>query len=277
MTGPDIEDRMLRIGELDMHVLLAGSGEPLLLLHGFPDSAQVWRRMIPSLAAAGYRVIAPDQRGFGLTTAPACANAYRIDRIVADALALLDALGIERAALMGHDWGAVIGWTLASEHPQRFTRYIALSVGHPNAYAAAGLKQKLKAWYVFVFQLRGLAEILFKARNFAILRRIVRNHAETARWIADLSRPGRLTAGMDWYRANLWQLLCARAARVNIPVMGVWSSGDVALAEDQMINSAQFLDAPFEYHLIDGVGHWLPFEAPEKVTGLVLAFLRREF
>ena len=276
LTANDIEHRMLRIGELDMHVALAGSGEPLLLLHGFPDSAEVWREMIPALVDAGYRVIAPDQRGFGLTTAPVAVKDYGIDRISADALALLDALGVKKAALMGHDWGAVVGWQLAGDHPERFSRYVALSVGHPSAYAAAGLEQKLKGWYVLAFQLRGFAETLFRSRDFALLRRMVGDHPEMARWAADLSRPGRITAGMNWYRANLWRLLTARFARVTIPVMGLWSSDDVALAEDQMVKSARFVDAPFEYHRLEGVGHWLPLDAPDAVTDLVLAFLSRD-
>ncbi|QUD89685.1 alpha/beta fold hydrolase [Phenylobacterium montanum] len=275
MAAAEIEHRQFHIGELDMHVLLAGTGEPLLLLHGFPDSAQLWRKMIPALVGAGYRVIAPDQRGFGRTAAPEGVGPYRIDRIAADAIGLLDALGIEKAALMGHDWGAAIGWALASAHPDRFSRYVALSVGHLNAYASAGLRQKLKGWYVLVFQLRGLAEAMFSAGNFAFPRRWLGDPPEMPHWIADLSRPGRLTAGINWYRANIGPLLRPSFGRVQIPVLGVWSTGDIALAEEQMTASAGFCDAGFEYRRLDGVGHWIPLDAPDEAAALVLDFLGR--
>ncbi|MFZ5670764.1 MAG: alpha/beta fold hydrolase [Pseudomonadota bacterium] len=275
MTGQDAEHRTVSIDGLDFHVVLAGAGEPLLLLHGFPDSAALWREMIPILVAGGFRIIAPDQRGFGLSAAPTDPRAYDLDRIADDAIALLDALGVGRAALVGHDWGAVVGWALAARRPDRFRGYVALSVGHPNAYARAGVEQKLKGWYVLMFQLRGLAEALIRARDFAFLRRMLNDPPEMARWTADLSRPGRLTAALNWYRANLVRLLGARFPRVAIPVMGLWGSGDVALAEDQMANSRRYVDAPFEHRRLEGVGHWLPLDAPEATSRLILAFLER--
>lgn len=275
-SQPSITPRRIRldIDGVGLEVLTAGEGEPVLLLHGFPDSAELWRFVIPRLVGAGYRVIAPDQRGFGRSDAPAGRDSYAVRRIGADAIAVLDRLGVKRAKLVGHDWGAAIGWWLAGVHPQRFERYAALSVGHPAAYAGAGLEQKLKGWYVWAFQLPGAAELLFGANDFAMFRRLVRNHPETGRWVADLSRPGRLTAALNWYRANFASLASPAAAslRVKIPVMGVWSSRDAALSEDQMTGSARFVDAPFRYERIEGVGHWIPLDAPDRLSDLLISF-----
>jgi pimeloyl-ACP methyl ester carboxylesterase len=136
---------------LALSVQIEGSGPPVLLIHGFPDDHQVWRHQIPALVSAGYTVIAPDLRGCGRSDMPLPVADYRIARLVADLVAVLDALHIGQAKVVGHDWGAVLGWQLAIRHPQRVERYVALSVGHPNAYAAAGVEQKLKGWYALMF------------------------------------------------------------------------------------------------------------------------------
>jgi pimeloyl-ACP methyl ester carboxylesterase len=264
----------LRVNGVNLNVTTAGKGDPVLLLHGFPDSAELWRHVIPRLVAAGHRVIAPDQRGFGRSDAPRGARNYTVEQIGRDAMAVLDLLGVKRAKLVGHDWGALIGWHLAGAYSHRFERYAALSVGHINAYASAGLRQKLKGWYVLAFQVPGLAEALFGGADFAVLRAYLGKHPELAKWTADLARPGRLTAGLNWYRANFGRLLAPDFPRASIPVMGVWSDRDVALAEDQMVNSARFVDAPFRYERLAGVGHWMPLDAPEAVSDLLLDFFK---
>lgn len=273
-SGDSCEQRTLRINGLDMHVVLAGAGENLLLLHGFPDSSRLWRKLIPGLVAAGFRVIAPDQRGFGRTTAPVKTKDYAIAQIAADAIALLDALGVERAALMAHDWGAIVGWRLAADHPDRFRCFVALSVGHPNALATAGFQQLLKSWYVAFFQLRGIAEAVIRNGDFRVLRRITDNETEITVWRRDLSRPGRLTAGMNWYRANFAALTKADFPRARVPVLGIIGSADIALTRTQMANSARFADAPFHWHLLKGAGHWLPLHAPADVERLAIDFLK---
>lgn len=263
-----------QINGLRLRVLSWGDpgARPLLALHGFPDSARLWRRVAPHLAQAGFRVIAPDQRGFGQSDAPSGKSAYVVRTIAADAIAVLDALGVGRAGLIGHDWGSAIGWYLAASRSDRFERYAALAVGHPAAYARAGLEQKLKAWYVLVFLAPGLAEALFGGFDFAGLRRFMGGHPETEAWVADLRRPGRLTAALNWYRANAGALAGAKPFPVNIPVMGIWSSRDVALSEDQMTGSQAFVQAPFRYERIEGVGHWTPLDAPERVGELLCEF-----
>lgn len=270
----EIEQKLLSINGLEMHVELAGKGQALLLLHGFPDSCRIWRTMLPGLVAAGFQVIVPDQRGFGLTTAPSRISDYSETQIAADAIALLDALGIGRAALMAHDWGAVIGWRLAADHADRFSGFVALSVGHPNALVTAGLNQKLKSWYVLFFQWRGFAEMVVRANNFYLLRVMTRDEPEILHWRQDLARPGRLTAAMNWYRANFAALTKGDFPSARIPVLGFIGSADVALGEVQMANSARYVDAAFAYHLIEGAGHWLPLHASAAIEAQAIEFLK---
>jgi pimeloyl-ACP methyl ester carboxylesterase len=272
-TGEAPPER-LRVNDIDLAVWTAGEGPPVLLLHGFPDTHAVWRRQISVLVEAGYRVIAPDLRGCGQSDAPEGVRAYTIEHLVADVLGLLDALGIDRVKLVAHDWGAVIGWQFCIRHPERVERYAALSVGHPNAYARAGLMQKLKGYYILLFQLRGLIEMLLRAGNWWMFRTFTGCPEEFPQWRASLERPGRLTAAIDYYRANLRMLFKADWPAVRVPVMGVWSSRDIALVERQMTESRRFVDAPWRYERIEGATHWLQLDAPERVNALLIDFLR---
>lgn len=268
--------RMLPVNGIDMYVEVAGSGPDVLLLHGFPDTHALWRNQVPALVAAGFRVIVPDLRGFGRTEIPAGgAASCRIETLVADVMGLLDALCVQKVRLVAHDWGAVIGWAFAIAHPERVERYVALSVGHPTAYARGGLRQKLMGWYIVAIQARGLAEWLFSRDDFALLGLLSGFPEELPNWRANLGRPGRLTAAMNYYRANLSLILPFDRGDVTLPVMGVWSTRDVALVERQMTNSARYCQAGFRYERVEGVGHWIPLEAPERLNRLLLDYLQR--
>lgn len=268
--------------EITLSVLDEGSGPAVLLLHGWPDRALMWEHQIRALAAAGYRVVAPDLRGFGDSDRPDGVEHYALGRIRADVLAMADALGIDRFALAGHDWGAALGWalTLLSD---RVTRYAAFSVGHPAAFGTAGLEQKARSWYMLWFQFPGVAESVLPANDWEFLRTWAHPGAaaddpHVARQIADLSRPGALTASLNWYRANIDPATFVGATppplpQVDRPVLGVWSSGDMALGEDQMLRSGEWLGGTFRYERIDDVGHWIPVEARERTTTLLLDFL----
>lgn len=267
----------LKIDGLTFNVLDEGAGEPVLLVHGFPDDHTVWRKQVPALVAAGYRVIAPDTRGCGESDMAARTSDYALPRLVADLVGILDALGIDRVKLIGHDWGAVIAWTFAAMHPERVERYAALSVGHAAAYAAGPLEQKLKGWYVLAFQLRGIAEWVARAGNWWCLRRFANQPEEIDRWIASLARPGRLTAAISYYRANLGLLMRPDRTALKVPVMGLFSDGDRYLAAAQMKDSAAFVDAPFRYELIEGAGHWLQIDLPDRINALLIDFLSEDF
>ncbi|MFP4359745.1 MAG: alpha/beta fold hydrolase [Alphaproteobacteria bacterium] len=258
----------VRIDRLDFHVRIFGDGPPILLLHGFPDSGEVWRLQAPALAAAGFRVVVPDLRGCGRTDAPAGVRHYRMDRLVADVFALAAATAPEhgRIDLVGHDWGAAVGWFACMAAPDRIRRFAALSVGHPEAYRRAGLRQKLKGWYLLLFVIPGLAERTLAAGRFRALTRQAPTPADAERWVRDLARPGRLTAGLNWYRAAARGGFWTRAAPVRVPTLGIYGTRDPALAEDQMTNSARWVDAEWRYQRLDGVGHWLQIEAADEVN-----------
>ena len=255
-----------------LNVLIAGQGEPVLLIHGFPDDHSVWRHQIDALVQAGFQVIAPDMRGYGESALSKRVRDYHVSNLVKDLVALLDALNIKQLAVAGHDWGAGIGWMLAIHYPDRVTRYAALSVGHPCAFVSAPMSQKLRSWYMLFFQLRGLAEFLIKANNWTLFRKVfgLPNYEEEV--IQRLSRPGRLTAGLNYYRANVDMLFVKNLPPVKMPVLGLFSTGDKYLIEQQMQDSAQYVQAEWRYECIEGVSHWLQLDAPERVSALLIEF-----
>jgi pimeloyl-ACP methyl ester carboxylesterase len=265
--------RRMRVNGVELNVIVAGEGPDVLLVHGFPDDHTVWRNQIPALVAAGYRVIAPDTRGCGESDMPPREADYAIDRLVADLVGLLDTLGIARVRLVAHDWGAVQAWFFAMRHPERVERYVALSVGHPRAYASGGLVQKLKGYYVLLIQLRGVIEFLVTRFGWALFRLMLRFPSEFPHVRARLSRPGRLTAGFNYYRANLGLLLGRDVSRVKVPVVGIWSDGDIFLAEGQMRGSERYCDGGWRYERVEGANHWLQLTAPERVNALLLQHL----
>jgi pimeloyl-ACP methyl ester carboxylesterase len=254
-----------------------GQGRPVLLLHGFPDSSYLWRHQVPALVEAGMRAIAPDLRGFGESEKPEGVEQYRVARSVADMLAVLDALGIERAVVVGHDWGAVVAWALAALAPDRVERLVAMSVGHPNALRERSIEQREKAWYQLLFQFTGVAEELLKRDGWALLRQWLRGDGDVDRYIADLSRPGALTAAFNWYRANVAPQLELEDSRplpaVAAPTLGLWSSGDNYLTEDRMVRSGDHVTGPWRYDRIEDASHWMQLDAPERVNELLLGFL----
>lgn len=264
------------VAGLELTVRSAGAGSPVLLLHGFPDSGSLWDAVTPHLVAAGHRVIIPDLRGFGDSDAPTAVREYRLDYVVADLVALLDRLcPQEPVRVIGHDWGAVAAWCLAMAHPERVRAQLVDSVGHPREYALSGLEQKRKGFYTIAWQARGLAEASLSRNDHAGLRRWARQHTRMDEVVRAMSRPGRLTAGLNWYRANLVGVMFGSWPQCAVPTLGVWSSNDSLLAEDQMQRSARRMSAPWEYVRIDGAGHWLPLEQPERVARLAIDWFQR--
>ena len=176
----------------------------------------------------------------------------------------------------GHDWGAQVGWHLAMHAPQRVSRYAALSVGHPKALAKSGLAQKLRFWYMAVFMTPVLAEKLLRAGNWAALRAMNRSREQQQLWIDALAPQGRLTAALNYYRANLKASGGKRWKPVDVPVLGVWSEHDPALREQQMLDTREQCRAGFTYARIDGVGHWLQLSGADRLNGLLIDFARSQ-
>ena len=268
------ETLLLTVNGLRMQVQSAGEGPAVVLLHGFPDTHIVWRKQIAPLMAAGYRVLAPDLRGYGGSDAPRAVSAYQLKHVAADVLAMLDQLGIVRARVVGHDWGAAIGWMLCMGAPERIEQYVALSVGHPAAFARAGLMQMLRSSYMMWFLVPGLAEKSLAAGDFYVMNRFTSDRAQVGHWKKNLREPGRMTAALNYYRANVpgGIGLAGQSEPVRVPVMGVWSSGDPALVETQMRDSTNYVAEYFRYERIDGADHWLQVTASERLNALLLDF-----
>jgi len=253
-----------------------GSGTPVLLVHGWPDTHDMWRDQVAALTAAGYRTVAPDLRGFGGSDKPDAVDQYAIPYLVGDLLGVLDACGIERAHVAGHDWGAAIAWVLALFAPDRVRTLTALSVGHPVAFVGAGMPQREKSWYMLLFQFPGVAERWLTTddwRNFADWC----HHPDVDGVKARHPAPESLTPTLNLYRANLTPESYAgpppELPAVTVPTMGVWSSDDIALTEAQMARSGEHVSGPWRYERIDAVGHWMTLESPRRVNALLLDFL----
>ncbi|MDD3763140.1 MAG: alpha/beta fold hydrolase [Nevskiales bacterium] len=244
----------------------------VLLLHGFPDSAQMWHEQIEALHAAGLRAIAPDMRGYGDSSMAASTGDYAAARILGDFAALLDHLDIQRAHVVGHDWGAVLAWMFAGRFPQRVDRLAVISVGHPTAYARAGVDQKIAGWYTLFFLLRGISERLLLSSGPTGLRTLMRSHPDVEEVLQRMRQPGRMTAALGIYRANLSQVLFGKHPSVEAPTLGIWSEGDAYLVESQMKNSDRYVGAPWRYERVPG-GHWVPLEQPERLNALLLDHL----
>ena len=251
---------------------VTGEGPPVVLLHGFPDSGRVWRHQVPALAQAGFQVIVPDLRGYGASDKPPAVEAYRRELLVGDVLAVMSAAGVERAHIVGHDWGASIAWALALTAEERVDHLVALSVGHPAAFFSAGFAQYQKSWYMLLFQFPGIAEKWLSANL-----RSWTHHPDAETVMDELETNGSLTPGLNYYRANIPPESFLRSRRalppVRPPTMGVWSTGDRFLTEAQMTGSGDHVAGPWRYERREGVGHWMQLEAPDEVNGLLIDFL----
>lgn len=254
-----------------------------LLLHGFPDSSALWNRVTPHFVEAGFRVIAPDLRGFGETDmAPDHAFYDIYDNVIPDMLGILRTLNIEHAHVAGHDFGAPVAWGLAANYPEIFKSLTAISVGHARAYLKAGPTQYLMSWYILMHQMKGVCEALYRFNDWALFRRHWSSHGDAKAAINLLSRPGRLTAGLDWYRVNVSPGRMLRPPPqgtfgeeiVRVPTLGIWSDGEKYLSERQMILSEDFIEAPWRYCRITGASHWIPYEKPGELAAELIAHWR---
>jgi pimeloyl-ACP methyl ester carboxylesterase len=254
----------------------SGTGRPILLLHGWPDTHEVWRHQLTALGEAGYRTIAPDLRGFGDSDKPDTVASYGIIQLVGDLIGLLDRLDVPQANVVGHDWGGAIGAVLAALSPERVASLTCVSVGHPAAFAHAGWEQREKSWYMLLFQFPGIAEEWLRADEFRNLREWSR-HPDIETVVERLRDPAALTASLALYRAILPpESLIAPPVElppVTVPALGIWSSGDFALLEEGMTGSAAFVKGEWRYERVEDAGHWPQLDAPDTVNALLLDFL----
>jgi pimeloyl-ACP methyl ester carboxylesterase len=252
-----------------------GAGQVAVLLHGFPQDRQCWDAVAPVLAAAGYRVLAPDQRGYSPGARPAVRSAYTLARLAGDVLALADAAGAQRFHLVGHDWGAGLAWYLAGHHPGRLISVASLSVPHPEAFLRALISssQAVRSWYMAAFQLPILPELAFSRRGGEAMRaaliRAGLNPTSAARYAARAADPAAMRGPVNWYRALPLDLR-QRTGRIRVPALLLWSDGDRFLSRAAAERSGRYMDGPYRFEMFHGVSHWLPEQAPERVAAALV-------
>ncbi|GAF47400.1 pimeloyl-ACP methyl ester carboxylesterase [Rhodococcus wratislaviensis] len=270
------EHAHITLGDLTFDVTISGpaDGAPVVLLHGFPESAASWEPVSALLNESGLRTYAPNQRGYSPGARPDGVDSYRIDHLVADVVGLLDALGLDSAHLVGHDWGAAVAWVVAARHPDRITSLTAVSVPHPGAFGWAlreDADQKERSSYIRLLRMEGKAERVLlddNARSLHAMFGDVVAPALVDRHVALLSEPGALTAALNWYRAMTSDF--AETPAVTVPTTYVWSTGDQALGRAGAERCGEFVDAPYEFVVLDDATHWIPEQRPDALADAIL-------
>jgi pimeloyl-ACP methyl ester carboxylesterase len=258
----------------DVHLDGPDDGAAVLLLHGFPQHSGEWDLVAPTLHREGLRTIALDQCGYSPGARPAETAGYRLAECVADPLAILDALRVEAAHVLGHDWGAVVGWHLAARHPARVRSLTAVSVPHPLALAAAlaaDPDQRQRMAYTALFRQPGKAEQVLLADDGRRLRAMLTGVPPDRidRYVRPLLEPGALTAALQWYRA-VSQADLAGLGPVEVPTTLVWSDQDAAIGRTAAEGCGKYVTGDYRFVEVAGVTHWIPEEAPEAVSEAAL-------
>ncbi len=282
-----IQFEHVNVNGLRLHVAKAGpsDGPLMVLLHGFPEFWYGWRKQIEPLAEAGFRVWAPDQRGYNLSDKPRGIRHYAIELLAADAVGLIEAAGREQAILVGHDWGGAVVWQAAAQHPQRVSRAVILNVPHPAVmmkHLRTNFRQLLRSWYMFLFQVPWLPERWLTFHRAAPLARGLRRSSRPGAFSAeDLERyreawlqPGAMTSMLAWYRAAL-QLHAPMSGQRRIlpPTLLIWGARDRFLGRELAAPSVELCDQG-RLESFETATHWIQHEEPDKVNALIAEFAR---
>jgi pimeloyl-ACP methyl ester carboxylesterase len=283
-----VSARRVDVGEVRLAVREAGEGEPVILLHGFPELSYSWRHQVEALAAAGFHAVAPDLRGYGQSDRPPAVEAYAAPKLLGDVVGLIGALGHDSAHVVGHDWGGSLAWALAASRPEMVRSLTILNA--PQAAVSARMRredpeQQAKSWYMFMFQFAGVAEAWLSADDFRNLRRFVFEDAAPGAFTPDdqrvyidaLSADGALTAALNYYRANMPPASILREppapAPITVPTMIIWGEADSNMSIELLDRSAATVTGPLRVERLPGVSHWVQQEAPERVNALLVDFL----
>ena len=271
----------IRVDNLWFRVRSAGFGGTrgnVILLHGFPESSAMWAPMIPVLAENGYQVVAFDQRGYSPGARPTEVSSYGGEQLAGDVFAVADAVGFENFHLVGHDWGAGVGWMIVLTDPDRLQTWTSLSIPHLVAYGEAiqsDPDQQSRSAYIGFFQMPWLAETVFTFNRLQILKDTVyaEHHAEIIdEYLAIFSEPGAMTAALNWYRASGGLSQDDLDPMVNLPVLFIWGSDDPVVGDTALEVQRQYFNAPFTELELD-TGHWLMETKADTVTAAVLNHL----
>lgn len=271
-------------GSVRLHAVAHGpqDGPIVVLLHGFPEFWYGWHKQIEPLAAAGFRVIVPDQRGYNLSSKPSGIASYALTELVSDVIAIADQLGQEKILLAGHDWGAAVAWSTALLRPQRIAKLVVLNVPHPSVMRRFMMKrarQMIRSWYIFFFQLPNLPEAFFSAFDFRVgVRSLVRSSRpgtfsseDLAQYRAAWSQPGALTAMINWYRALFRHRTRFPDRMVRVPTRILWGEHDAFLLAEVAQESLRYCTSA-DLFTFSNATHWLQHEEPARVSELLIDF-----
>lgn len=251
-------------------------GQPVVLLHGFPQRATSWAKVTPLLWEAGFRTYAPDQRGYSPGARPRGRRAYKATELVEDVAALIDRIDAP-VHLVGHDWGAAVAWTVAARHPDRLASLTTVSVGHSEAFLRAlrGFDQARRSWYMGLFQLPAVPERLLSGRWFVekFLGGSGMSEEMIATYRTEMVEAGALTGGLNWYRAIPFALR-EEVANVTLPTTFVWSDADKALGRKMAELTGEYVDGPYELVVLAGASHWIPDERPAELAEAIISRAR---
>ena len=285
-----IEERIkfdyAQVGGVRLHYAHAGEGDRLvILLHGFPESWYSWRHQIAALSD-DYTVIAPDMRGYNLSDKPTAIADYKTDKLVDDVIGLISYFGRENAAVIGHDWGAVVAWSLAQNHPEYVWKLGALQVPPVSVWRKnMSFQQFLASWYMFFFQIPVLPEFLFKLNDYALLKNALKNSTaekdvfseqDIAQYEKAWKEPYALTAMLNYYRANVLSRFLAKSEttpKIKAPTVFIYGEQDKAVLPETVRGIGEVIDAQFEEFHIPTAGHWVQQEASDAVTDILREFL----
>jgi pimeloyl-ACP methyl ester carboxylesterase len=262
--------------ELETSLYGESSGSPVVLLHGFPQTAAAWDGVWPALVAAGHRVAVPEQRGYSAAARPAGRSAYRMAELVDDVAGVVADVG-GPVHLVGHDWGGAVAWSVAASRPELLRSLTVVSTPHPRALAKAMVtsNQALMSWYIALFQLPVVPERLLLAGGGKQLRTLLRglDPALVDEYVARMSEPGALTAALNWYRALPFG--APPGHRITTPTLYVWGEKDPALGRAAAEATADHVHGPYEFVPLPGAGHWIPERHADALLPPLLAHLAR--
>ena len=275
--------RRINVGEITLAVTEEGTGDPVIFLHGFPQTSRSWRHQLPAVAAAGFHAIAPDLRGYGESDAPPAVSVYAFPKLIGDVAGLIASVG-GRAHVVGHDWGGSIAWALATRMPELVRSLVIVTGPHPVASAEARqlMEQAQKSWYMLLFQFPDVAEQWLMNDGAANLRRFVFDTAAPGAFpdeerdllCASLARPGRMTAPLNYYRANIppenWLKPPPDLPPVTVPTTVIWGGADAYMSPVLLDLSLKKVTGPVRVERLPGVSHWVPEEAPDAVNAILV-------
>jgi epoxide hydrolase 4 len=287
MTEEDIRFNFADVGGVRLHYASAGNAPNLVvLLHGFPEFWYSWRKQIIDLSDE-FTVVAPDMRGYGLSSKPSGSSEYTVEKVGNDIAGLIRELGFPSAAVIGHDWGAGVAWSMAAKHSGLVSRVGSLQVPPAEIWKRnISVKQLLASWYMFFFQLPWLPEAILKAGDYKKLKSALQDttarpgvftdeHVE--RYKEMWRQPGALTSMLNYYRANVLSRLRSAPEghqRIKVPTLFIFAERDTAILPETVADVGSVIDAPYTEHRIPDSGHWVQQEAADEVTAVIRDFLK---